>query len=230
VDGQICTLFTSSVFNFLLYAFEGYLREIHAFQRLSGHLLQILSKDPMQARLSSLFYFGGSELTDSLLAASLSLDLEGFIINSIAVTKTISTSIDEVRRILLILDRLRLVLSTLITPGLNANVDSICYGILSSSPSSAIVGLSRCVFSFTLTCGFLVIYNRNYSIEATTVYQTNLPQDIWSISPNVSAARALAIIVVLRAMSLFEGIFMKVFQYVKLMYICVQNSRKKQTL
>ena len=38
------------------------------------------------------------------------------------------------------------------------------------------------------------------------MYQTSLPQDIWSISPNVSAARALAIIVVLRAMSLFEGI------------------------
>ena len=95
--------------------------------------------------LSFYFYFG-SELTHFLLAASLSLDLEGFIINSIAVTKTISTSIDEVRRILLILDRLRLVLSTLITPGLNANVDSLCYGILSISPSSAMVGLSRCVF------------------------------------------------------------------------------------
>ena len=93
-----------------------------------------------------LFYFG-SELTDFLLAASLSLDLEGFIINSIAVTKTISTSIDEVRRILLILDRLRLVLSTLITPGLNANVDSLCYGILSISSSSVIAGLSRCVFT-----------------------------------------------------------------------------------
>ena len=100
------------------------------------------------------FFFFGSELTDFLLAASLSLDLEGFIINSIAVTKTISTSIDEVRRILLILDRLRLVLSTLITPGLNADVDSICYGILSVSPSSAIVGLSRSAFSTSPT-GFL---------------------------------------------------------------------------
>ena len=99
----------------------------------------------MQVR-SFLFFFD-SKLTDFLLAASLSLDLEGFIINSIAVTKTISTSIDEVRRILLILDRLRLVLSTLITPGLNADVDSICYGNLSISPSSAIAGLSRCVFS-----------------------------------------------------------------------------------
>ena len=93
------------------------------------------------------FYFCfGSGLTDFLLVASLSLDLEGFIIDSIAIIKTISTSIDEVRRIRLILDRLRFVLSTLITPGLNANVDSICYGILSITPSSAIAGLSRCVF------------------------------------------------------------------------------------
>lgn len=92
-------------------------------------------------------FFFGSELTDFLLASSLSFDLESFIINSIAVTKTISTSIDEVRKILLILDRLRLVLSTLITPGLNADIDSICYGNLSISPSSAIVGLSRCVYS-----------------------------------------------------------------------------------
>ena len=99
----------------------------------------------MQVRLFAPFF--RLELTDLLLAATLSLDLEGFIIDSIAVTKTISTSIDEVRRILLILDRLKLVLSTLITPGLNANVDSICYGILSISPSSAIAGLSRCVFS-----------------------------------------------------------------------------------
>jgi WD repeat-containing protein 7 len=80
-------------------------------------------------------------------AASLSLDLEHFIIDSIAVTKTISTSIDEVRKILLILDRLRLVLSTLLTPGLNADVDSICYGKLSAFPSSAVAGLTRCVFS-----------------------------------------------------------------------------------
>ena len=128
------------------YTYEEYLREVHAFQRLSGHLLQILSKDSMQVRLFLLFFFG-SKLMDFLLAATLSLDLEGFIINSIAVTKTISTSIDEVRKILLILDRLRLVLSTLITPGLNASIDSICYGNLSISPSSAIVGLSRCVYS-----------------------------------------------------------------------------------
>ena len=83
------------------------------------------------------------ELQEFLLAASLSLDLEHFITNSIAVTKTISTSIDEVRKILSILDRLRFVLSTLITPGLNADVDSICFGNLRVFPSSAVAGLSR---------------------------------------------------------------------------------------
>ena len=64
------------------------------------------------------------------------------------------------------------------------------------------------------------------------MYQTSLPQDIWSISPNVSAGRALAIIVVLRAMGLFEGISEshESFQCPKLMYICVQNSQKKPTL
>jgi len=80
-------------------------------------------------------------------AASLSLDLERFVIDSIAITKTISTSIGEVRKIFSILDKQRLVLSTLITPGLNADVDSICYGKLSAFPSSAVAGLSRSVFS-----------------------------------------------------------------------------------
>ena len=154
VDGQICTLFTSSVF---------------ALLKLSLCLWRILERDtgfpetfwapvadsfqgPDAGTIFYYFHFD-LELTSFQSAASLSLDLEGFIINSIAVTKTISTSIDEVRRILLILDRLRFVLSTLITPGLNANVDSICYGILSASPSSAIAGLSR--RAFYLACSFL---------------------------------------------------------------------------
>ena len=36
---------------------EEYLREVHSFQRLSGHLLQILSKDPMQVRSFLSFFF-----------------------------------------------------------------------------------------------------------------------------------------------------------------------------
>lgn len=78
-----------------------------------------------------------------LAAASLVLNLEKVIVDSISVTKTISTSRDEVREILLVLDRLRLILSVLLTPGLNSDVDSICYGKLGAHPSSALVGLSR---------------------------------------------------------------------------------------
>ena len=117
---------------------------MHTFQRLSGSLFHIMSKDLMQV-----WYFNFwciQDLQAFLSAASHSFDLERFIINSIAVTKTISTSIDEVRKIFSILDRLRLVLSILITPGLSADVDSICYGKLGAFPSSAVAGLSRYVF------------------------------------------------------------------------------------
>ena len=72
-----------------------------------------------------------------------------------------------------------------------------------------------CIFTLLTACDLQI-----YSIEAMTVYQTSLPQDIWSISPNVTAARALAIIVVLRAMSLFEGTSEahERFQYLNLIY------------
>ncbi|PPQ70616.1 hypothetical protein CVT25_011982 [Psilocybe cyanescens] len=119
-----------------------------------------------------------------LAAASLVLNLEKVIVDSISVTKTISTSRDEVREILLVLDRLRLILSVLLTPGLNSDVDSICYGKLGAHPSSALVGLS--------------------SPGSTTLFQPVQPQDLWRISNVVTASRALAIIAVLRAMSLFE--------------------------
>ncbi|KDR82569.1 hypothetical protein GALMADRAFT_237950 [Galerina marginata CBS 339.88] len=117
-------------------------------------------------------------------AASLLLNLERVIVDSISVTKTISTSRDEVREILLALDRLRLILSALLTPGLNEGVDSICYGKLGAYPSSAIVGL--------------------WSGESTTLFQSIQPQDVWCLSPNITASRALAVIAVLREMSLFE--------------------------
>lgn len=65
--------------------------------------------------------------------------------DAIAVTKTISTSRDEIREILLALDRLRLILSSLLTPGLNEDVESICFGKLGAYPASVLVGLSRSV-------------------------------------------------------------------------------------
>ncbi|KIM43090.1 hypothetical protein M413DRAFT_26286 [Hebeloma cylindrosporum] len=117
-------------------------------------------------------------------AASLVLNLEKLVVDAISVTKTISTSRDEIREIFLTLERQRLMLSALLTPGLNADVDSICYGKLGARASSAIVGVS--------------------SPSNTTIYQTSRSHDVWCISPKVTASRALAIIAVLRAMSLFE--------------------------
>jgi len=76
-------------------------------------------------------------------AASLVLNLEKLIVDAILVTKTISTSRDEIREIFMALARQRLMLSALLTPGLNEDVDSICYGKLGARISSAIVGLSR---------------------------------------------------------------------------------------
>ncbi|KAH9480388.1 WD repeat-containing protein 7 [Psilocybe cubensis] len=128
----------------------------------------------------------GDSIDKQDAAASLVLNLEKIIVDSIQVTKTISTSRDEVREILLTLERLRLLLSVLITPGLNSDVDSICYGKLGAYPSSALVGLS--------------------SPGSTTLVQHDRPQDVWRISSVLTASRALAIIAVLRAMSLFEDL------------------------
>jgi hypothetical protein len=79
------------------------------------------------------------------VVSTLSLDLERLVVDSVALTKTISTSRDEIRNILLTLDRLRLILSILLTPGLSDDIDSICDGKLKVMSSSATVGLSRCV-------------------------------------------------------------------------------------
>ncbi|KAF8903093.1 hypothetical protein CPB84DRAFT_1728490 [Gymnopilus junonius] len=126
-----------------------------------------------------------ADMSDGLdTAATLVLNLERLIVDAISVTKTISTSRDEVREILLTLDRLRLMLSALLTPGLSDDVDSICYGKLGAYPSSALVGF--------------------WSTESTSLLQSNCPQDVWCFSSDVSASRALSILVVLRAMSLFE--------------------------
>lgn len=78
-----------------------------------------------------------------LIVSSLDLNLEKFLLNAVAITKSISTSRDEVREILSTLQRLRLILSALLTPGLNSDIDSICLGKLGAYPSSATMGLTR---------------------------------------------------------------------------------------
>ena len=58
-------------------------------------------------------------------------------------TKTISTSRDEVQRILQVLERLRVFLSTMLTPGLNNDVDSICISKLKIKGTEVGVGIGR---------------------------------------------------------------------------------------
>ena len=76
-------------------------------------------------------------------AASISLNLEQLIMDSVSVTRTISTNKDEIREIFMTLARLKLVLSIFLTPGLNVDIDSICYGTLGAYPSTVTPGLAR---------------------------------------------------------------------------------------
>ena len=76
-------------------------------------------------------------------ASSLLLNLEKLVVDSIFVTKTISTNKDQIREILWALDRLKTILSFFITPGLSEDIDSICYGKLGAYTSTAIPGSVR---------------------------------------------------------------------------------------
>jgi len=87
------------------------------------------------------------------------------------------------------------------------DVDSICYRKLGERSSSAIVGFQG--FFIQLCISRSSLSNNFYSPSNTTVYHTRHSHDVWCLSPNVTASRALAIIAVLRAMSLFEGIIIK---------------------
>ncbi|KAG2009823.1 TFIID and SAGA subunit, variant 2 [Coprinopsis cinerea AmutBmut pab1-1] len=116
--------------------------------------------------------------------ATLAFALERFVQVAVAVTRTISTSKDEVETILRTFDRLRLLLAVVLTPGLSPDLDSVCSGKLNLPPAIVGVGLS--------------------SLKTTTLYSSAQPQDPWCISGNVSASRLLAIVYVTRALSLFE--------------------------
>ncbi|KAF7767943.1 hypothetical protein Agabi119p4_7186 [Agaricus bisporus var. burnettii] len=117
-------------------------------------------------------------------ASTLCLQTERFISNTISLAKTISTSRDTTRAILNSLDQLRTVLSTLITPGLNPDVDSVCYTKLGISRSNVLVGLA--------------------TPDAISIFNTRSSKDLWCISGNVTAARLLGIVVVLKAVALYE--------------------------
>ncbi|KAG1810892.1 uncharacterized protein BJ212DRAFT_1484021 [Suillus subaureus] len=82
------------------------------------------------------------------------------------------------------LSQLRAVLSVLLTPGLSPDIDEICENKLGTSPSPSTVG-----FASALT---------------TTIYHHDHPIHAWSMSAKVSADRVLAIVSVLKTLSLAE--------------------------
>ncbi|KAF5384322.1 hypothetical protein D9615_003314 [Tricholomella constricta] len=124
------------------------------------------------------------QIHSSDVASTLILDLDRFTTESVVVAKSISTNRDQTRAILLTLERLRSVLSVLLTPGLNNDIDTICSAKLGIRPSRVSVGL--------------------VSHSAVTLYNKRNAQDPWCLSGDVSAARALSIAVVLGALGLFE--------------------------
>ncbi|KAG1739452.1 uncharacterized protein EDB91DRAFT_1135335 [Suillus paluster] len=82
------------------------------------------------------------------------------------------------------LAQLRAVLSVLLTPGLSADIDEICENRLGTSPSSSTVGFASALAA--------TIYHHDHAIHA------------WTMSAKVSAERVLAIVSVLRTLSLAE--------------------------
>jgi hypothetical protein len=81
-------------------------------------------------------------------ASTLLLDLQRFTSESIAIAKIISTNRDQTRAILLTLERLRSVLSTLLTPGLNEGIDGICFARLGVKLAPKPIGFARYARSF----------------------------------------------------------------------------------
>ncbi|KAF8627389.1 hypothetical protein AX17_006204 [Amanita inopinata Kibby_2008] len=116
--------------------------------------------------------------------SSLSLDLENFIYDSAVVMKTISTNREQTKAIYAKVDQLKLLLSFLLTPGLNSDIDTICREKLNIPDSSASVGFS--------------------SLNTHTLYHLKDGRDPWCISGDVSAARVVSIVCILRTLSLFK--------------------------
>jgi len=76
-------------------------------------------------------------------ASTLVLDLQRFTSESITIAKKISTNRDQTRAILLTLERLRSVLSALLTPGLNEDIDEICFARLGIKFAPKLIGFAR---------------------------------------------------------------------------------------
>ncbi|KAI5896258.1 WD40 repeat-like protein [Schizophyllum commune H4-8] len=118
------------------------------------------------------------------LGAVLHLDLQRYVAEASAITKAISTNRAQTRAILDTMDRLRVLLGALVTPGLNEGIDTICARRLGAPMSVVHTGMS--------------------SDGCTTLYTGDNVRAPWCISSETSANRALAIVVVLRALAMFE--------------------------
>ncbi|KAG7088816.1 hypothetical protein E1B28_012775 [Marasmius oreades] len=117
-------------------------------------------------------------------ASTVRLNIGLFISNSTTIAKSISTSKLQTQNILLARDHLRAVLSTLLTPGINKDIDEICRTQLGIPLSNVSAGFSGSRYS--------------------TIHQFSSASLAWCTSQDLSAARALGIIVTLRALSIFE--------------------------
>ncbi|KAJ4498276.1 hypothetical protein C8R41DRAFT_877942 [Lentinula lateritia] len=115
---------------------------------------------------------------------TLTLNLNSFISDSLSVIKSLSTNKTQTRSILLAREHLQSALSLLLTPGLNRDIDTVCSEQLGIKRTNAAVGFSK--------DGFISLYHYPQS------------EHCWCLSGDVSAARALAIIAIIRALSVFE--------------------------
>ncbi|KAJ6554909.1 hypothetical protein DFH09DRAFT_1493798 [Mycena vulgaris] len=131
---------------------------------------------------SSSFWYGSPTYLRPV--STMCLDLERFITETTTTARLISTGRDQTRAIYSALDQLRLILSTFLTPGLNPDMDALCQEKLGLSLSTVHVGFS--------------------SRGSSCLYNANRSRDPWTISGDVSAARALSITAILRALSLFD--------------------------
>ncbi|KDQ62091.1 hypothetical protein JAAARDRAFT_29992 [Jaapia argillacea MUCL 33604] len=93
---------------------------------------------------------------------------------------------DKVEKTVLPLKSLRAILGTALTPGLSPHIDGICKEKLGSSAATGSVG--------TASNGSMSIFSRETS------------QDVWTVSGEVSAPRALSIAALLGSVSLFDDL------------------------
>ncbi|KAH7909671.1 WD40-repeat-containing domain protein [Hygrophoropsis aurantiaca] len=122
----------------------------------------------------------GARSTDSL--CTLTLDLERFLKYTAVVVKSINPTESPATT----LTQLRAVLSILLTPGLNDDIDNTCHEQLGLEFSSATVGYTRA--------------------SSTVLFNLETPRDAWCISGEISGARALALTAILKTLSLHEEV------------------------